>query len=62
MFYLPPTCRIFVLFFSVLFDTPVMVTVVFLTDEDDRNIKKKLIFFNVEHYFGGINNRRIDQQ
>jgi hypothetical protein len=28
---------------------PVMVNLVFLTDEDDRNIKKKLIFFNFEN-------------
>jgi len=27
-----------------------MVNVVFLTDKDDRNIKKQLIFFNFEFY------------
>jgi len=31
-----------------------MINVVFLTDEDDRNIKKKLIFFNVKIYLVSI--------
>jgi hypothetical protein len=31
-----------------------MVTVVFLTDKNDRNIKKKLIFFNFKNYLSGI--------
>jgi len=31
-----------------------MVNVVFLTDEDDRNIKKKLFFFNFKNYFSGM--------
>jgi hypothetical protein len=31
-----------------------MVTVVSLADEDDRNIKIKLINFNFENYFFGI--------
>jgi len=31
-----------------------MVNVVFLTDEDDRNIKKQLIFFNFKNYLFGI--------
>jgi len=31
-----------------------MMNVVFLADEDDRNIKIKLIYFNFENYFFGI--------
>jgi hypothetical protein len=31
-----------------------MINVVFLADEDDRNITKRLIFFNFENYPFGI--------
>ena len=34
-----------------------MVNVVFLTDEDDRNIKKQLFFFNFEFYLLSIYNK-----
>jgi len=30
------------------------LTVVFLKDKDDRNIKKRLIFFNFKNYLFGI--------
>jgi hypothetical protein len=33
---------------------PVMANIVFLTHEDDRNITKKLIFFNFGNYPFGI--------
>jgi len=33
------------------------LTVVFLKDKDDSNIKKRLIFFNFKNYFLSIYNK-----
>jgi hypothetical protein len=37
---------------------PVMINIVFLTNEDDRNITKGLIFFNFKNYLFGIYNKQ----